>query len=101
MLVPHCTRKRRHFPKRTLYRRDPPHAPVLQHPISEQIRRHVGSIGIGTGRNTRASETMGGGKSSIINFRTSGSGAGVVVVVKLVVVAIVVGVQVGGAGGQQ
>ena len=37
---------------------------------------------------------MGGGKSSIINFRTSGSGAGVVVVVKLVVVAIVVGVQV-------
>jgi hypothetical protein len=44
---------------------------------------------------------MGGGKSSIINFRTSGSGAGVVVVVKLVVVAIVVGVQVGGASGQQ
>ena len=42
---------------------------------------------------------MGGGKSSIINFRTSGSGAGVVVVVKLVVVAIVVGVQVGGEGG--
>jgi hypothetical protein len=43
---------------------------------------------------------MGGGKSSMINSRTSGSGAGVVVVVvKLVVVAIVVGVQVGGEGG--
>ena len=42
---------------------------------------------------------MGGGKSSIISFRTSGSGAGVVVVVKLVVVSIVVGVQVGGEGG--
>ena len=83
---------------------DPPNAPLLQHEVSEKIIWHVGSIGTGTGRNTSASvphETMGGGKSSIINFRTSGSGAGVVVVVKLVVVAIVVGVQVGGAGGQQ